>query len=251
MARESLSPHTSHNVLHTCFKPDRLSLDLHSCGLSVVPPRVPRSPTVLWAARSPTALCTAGNHTHLGLECLVQPFPKPESADDWNSWVTWLRTVCLVWGGGRQEHTNHKLHHFTNLSKRPSWALCIHVEGTIILIPKWNQNPSLCICPVSQLCAPCRKSLNPLASGHFPHIPPPTLANTLPLPQAPVPSHHYLPFLPSGAPGLRHLQCSGWVPQFWHQIALVKSVSKICSKTCSQWWAFCVSVSSSLKWGWW
>lgn len=52
--------------------------------------------------------------------------------------------------------------------------------------------------------------------------------------QAPVPSHHYLPFLPSGALGLRHLQCSGWVPQFWHQIALVKSVSKICSKTCSQ-----------------
>ena len=187
-----------------------------------------------------------------GLSALCnRSLSKPESAGDWNSWVTWLRTVCLVWGGGRQEHTNHKLHHFTNLSKRPSWALCIHVEGTIILIPKWNQNPSLCICPVSQLCAPCRKSLNPLASGHFPHIPPPTLANTLPLPQAHVPSHHYLPFLPSGAPGLRHLQCSGWVPQFWHQIALVKSVSKICSKTCSQWWAFCVSVSSSLKWGWW
>lgn len=184
MARESLSPHTSHNVLHTCFKPDWLSLDLHSCGLSVVPPRVPSSPTVLWVARSPTTLCTVGNHTRPGLSALCShSLSKPESADDWNSWVTWLRTVCLVWGGRRQEHTNHRLHHFTNLSKRHSWALCIHVEGTIILIPKWNQNPSLCICPASQLCAPCRKSLNPLASGHFPHIPPPTLANTLPLPR--------------------------------------------------------------------
>ena len=31
------------------------------------------------------------------------------------------------------------------------------------------------------------------------------------------------PFLPSGAPGLRRLPCSGRVPQFWPQTALVKA----------------------------
>ena len=74
----------------------------------------------------------------------------------------------------------------------------------------------------------------PASIRAFPHTPAPTLANTLPLPQAPVPSHHYPPFLPSGAPGLRRLPCSGRVPQFWPQTALVKAVSKICSVTCSQ-----------------
>ena len=139
----------------------------------------------------------------------------------------------MVWGGGRQEHTNHR---FTTSQIYPRGTLELHVFMGKEQLSSFPSGIKILrsICPVSQLCAPCRKSLNPLASGHFPHTPPPTLANTLPLPQAPVPSHHYPPFLPSGAAGLRHLQCSGWVPQFWHQTTLVKLVSKICPVTCSQ-----------------
>lgn len=107
---------------------------------------------------------------------------------------------------------------------------------------QWNQNPSLCVSPVCQLCAPYRNSPSLLASKAFP-----THTSSYFDRHTPSASGPLSPPAPSpGAPGLR---CGGWVAQLCLHTASVKiqSPTHALSRAASA-KASCVSVSSSLKW---
>ena len=163
-------------------------------------------------------------------------------------WSSCMEFAIYVWcgrgeAGAHQWHT-WSLHKYT---QEVLWALRTHMEGTIILIPKWNYNISLCVSPVfQQICVPCRNSLSPLISTALPtYTFPPWPAHFL-CPRPPFPSYNHLPF-----PSLPPHPWSSWIEAPAMQTASVKTqapmhaLSQVAS-TKPIW----VSASSSLEWGW-
>lgn len=128
--------------------------------------------------------------------------------------------MCLVWGGGRQEHTHHRLDHSTDLPRRPpdlhiltwkeqypdsqeelkSLTMCLSSFPAMVRSLQELPEPAnfYCICHTTSSCL----GLSPEAP--FPLPPSPTLS-------------------PAGAPGLRHLQGSDGVPGSGTRLPWLKS----------------------------
>lgn len=132
--------------------------------------------------------------------------------------------------GGRQEHTNHR---FTTsqIYPRGTLELCYSWEGTITLIPKWNQNPSSAFVQSPSYVLPAGSPWTPLLIRAFPTTPPPTLTNTLlclgPCPLSPLPGISHLWSCWTEAPAVQWLGAPVLAPD-----CLSELVSKICPVTC-------------------
>lgn len=154
--------------------------------------------------------------------------------------------ICLVQGEGRGKST----------SKRDLTTPQIYPRGILSSTSLHGRNDypdsqvelkffTLCffgssaiICTLQELSEPTNIHCIPPHTSY--------LGQHTPLcPRLPSPAISFL-----GAPGLGRLLCSGWVPLLWHQTVSVKTqarthtLSRSASAT-----PFCISVSSSLKWG--